>query len=149
LIRRGRKENVKILNLSSHPLSKSAKKELKEKYGSNYKLIEHPIHIEFEENISKQINEVISDLMPFLLEPDTAIVLPAMSFLAVMLAITISGTIGRYPFLIVLVRRKNEFVIKDIVDLNSLRDNSRRMRVAYLQTRPSTGNEKILGKDED
>ena len=129
---------VNIINFSSHELSSYSMARLKKEFGE-IKVIRVPMQIDFKGDVKTEVAKIIDGLQPVLNTGAIPIVvLPAISYIATIVIAMIHGYAGNYPRVITIIRdiSKNAYVIKDIIDLEGLRDSGRKMRNEFIKNSP-------------
>lgn len=127
-----------IINFTGHKLSKFVLERFDNEF-KDYKIVDQPVHVDLSGDVKKQIFKVVENIQVYLLGDDgVAVILPPISYVAVILVSLLHGSLGNFPFVIPLIRDKDKrvYVVSDIVDLAGLRNSSRIAKNKFLKNSP-------------
>ena len=126
-------EGLPLINMSGHQLLKPAIDELEEKYG----IKRHQIYdinpgdakldklVEHSQMLVEKIYEKIGENLP---NGQYLIIPPGFSPLSLCLVSFLHGLAGHFPLIVVMGKEGKVYLPKNIVDLQIIRDESRKMR---------------------
>lgn len=120
---------IKLFNFTNHPLAPSAIETIEGKVESKVKEVVVKVYINRNIPIVPQVSRILRDAGVVNDGFQSLIVLPGLVLAAAAIVAGIHGLTGQMPLVVEMQRdnKKREWFVACIVDLQTLRDNARRM----------------------